>query len=865
MHDQKGPAPVNTPSSEPRGLSPAEVAAARAQHGWNELPVGPQVSPWAVLWRQFTGLLVVLLIAAALIALALGETVDAAVIGAVVVLNAGLGFVQEWRAEAALVALRAMLSPQAVVIREGGEQVIAARDLVPGDLIVLAEGDRVPADAEIALETGLRVDEAILTGESVPVSRPPGDTVFSGTTVTTGHAEAVVTATGPATELGRVAAMTSAVEDAETTLQIQLGHLARQLAWIAAAMAALVGGIGALRGMAAVDVFMLGLSMAVSMVPEGLPAVVTVTLALGAGAMARRNALVRHLQAVETLGAASVICTDKTGTLTENAMTVQQVWTASGRYLATGRGYDPTGHVARDGSKRRAGDDPLLARLCTVALGCTHARLSRAGDVWQGLGDPTELALVVLGHKAWAEAPDADDLLEELPFTSERKRMSVLIRTGSGQRILTKGAPELVLTLCSHVDSDDGPLPMTPTRAEDIRAVATALAEEGLRVIALAARDTDDARIAERDLTLIGLAGLIDPPRAEVGRAIAAAQAAGIRTMMITGDHPATARAIALGLGLPADTVVTGPEIEAMDDETLSAAVARPTAFARVAPAHKLRIVAALQARGEIVAMTGDGVNDAPALRRADIGIAMGIRGTEVAKDASDLVLLDDNYATIVRAVAEGRRQFDNTRKFVRYLLSSNTGEVVALIVSTAMGGPLIFLPTQILWMNLITDGVTAVALGLEKPEAGQMQDPPRPRGERILSWQSAPVIGAFGLYTGLASLWLFLSLLPQGVDLARTAAFTGMVIFEKASVFAFRSFRQPGWRLGYFGNPLLLLAFAAMVLLQLAAVYWPPLQLLLRTVPIGMGEWGMIAALTLPLLVVPSLVKLALPVFRRR
>jgi Ca2+-transporting ATPase len=832
------------------------VTAARAQHGWNELPEGKPVSPFTVLVRQFTGLLVLMLIGAAVIALALGEVVDAIAISAVVILNAALGFVQEWRAERAIRSLKAMMSPQAVAIREGREQVIPARELVPGDIILLAEGDRVPADAEITAEAGLGLDEAVLTGESVPVSKPAGAAIFSGTTVTRGHAEARVTRIGAATEFGQVAELTGTIKSTETSLQRELGHLARQLGLIALAVAALVAGMGAWRGLETLQVFMLGLSMAVAMVPEGLPAVVTVTLALGAGAMARRQALVRHLQAVETLGAASVICTDKTGTLTENAMTVRRLWTAAGDYAVTGRGYDPTGHVERDGTKKRAGDDPLLAHASEVALACTHARLRREGDGWRALGDPTEAALIVMAHKAWAEVPDPNAVIAELPFTSDRKRMSVLIRGEDGNRILTKGAPELILDLCTRIEGADGPLPLTSERAEAAHAAAHAMAEDGMRVIALAQRETREDRIAEDDLTLLGLAGLIDPPRAEVAEAIRAAQSAGIRTLMITGDHPETARAIAGALGLPAGRVVTGPEIEAMDEAALAETVAAPVAFARVSPAHKLRIIAALQAQGETVGMTGDGVNDAPALRKADIGIAMGIRGTEVAKDAADLVLLDDNYATIVGAIAEGRRQFDNTRKFVRYLLSSNAGEVVALLINTAMLAPLIFLPTQILWMNLITDGVTAVALGLEPGDKAQMKDPPRPRTERILSLKSAPLILGLGLYTGLASLWIFETLLPLGTDLARTAAFTAMVVFEKTSVFAFRSLRTPGWKLGYLSNPALLIAFTAMMALQVAAVYWPPLQLMLQTVPLGWSEWGMIAAFAVPLVVVPEVWK---------
>ncbi len=853
------------PAAAGSGLSAAEVARLRPVHGWNELPHGKPVSPLAVLARQFTGLLVLMLIGAGIVALALGERVDALAIGAVVVLNAALGFTQEWRAERAILALRAMMSPQARVIRDGRDQVIPARDLVPGDLILLAEGDRVPADAEALRETGLLIDESVLTGESVPVSKVPGAALFSGTTVSAGHAHARVTRTGAATEFGRVAALTGAVEDAPTSLQRELRILARQLGQIAVAVALLVAGLGIWRGLESHEVFMLGLSMAVAMIPEGLPAVVTVTLALGAAAMARHRALVRHLQAVETLGAASVICTDKTGTLTENQMTARQIWTAPRRYTVTGSGYDPDGAVETGDGPVPPGSDAVLGRLCEAGLLCSHARIGQEDGIWRALGDPTEAALVTLARKAGLPEADRTEIAAELPFTSDRKRMSVLVRGTDSDRVLTKGAPELVIGICDRILTDAGPEPLGAEGAAAARAEATAMAGDGFRVMALAFRDvaagTD--RIEESGLVLIGLVGMIDPPRTEVAGAIAAARDAGIRTIVITGDHPDTARNVAGQLGIPADRFLTGSDLDRLSDADLDAALEGPVGFARVSPAHKLRIVRALQARGETVAMTGDGVNDAPALRKADIGVAMAIRGTEVAKDAADLVLLDDNYATIVNAVREGRRQFDNTRKFVRYLLSSNAGEVVALLVNTAMLAPLIFLPTQILWMNLVTDGVTAVALGLEPPEKAQMRDPPRRPDERVLSRRSFAVILGFGLYTGTAAVVLFETLLPLGVDVARTAAFTGMVVFEKVSVFAFRSLRTPNWRLGLGGNPALLIAFAAMMLAQVAAVYWPPLQTLLRTAPLGAGAWALIAALAVPILVVPDLVKAVLA--RRR
>ncbi|MCU4653948.1 cation-transporting P-type ATPase [Roseibacterium sp. SDUM158016] len=858
-------APGASAPLRPRGLSTPEIAELRARHGWNELVVEPPPTPLQVLARQFTGLLVVMLIVAAGIAAALGETVDALAIGAVVILNAGLGFVQEWRAERAIEALRAMLTPHAVVLRDGSETTIPSRELLPGDLVLLAEGDRVPADGRIVAEAGLRLNESALTGESVPVSRGPDDMALSGTTVSSGHAEITVTAIGMETQFGEVARLTGAVDDRETTLQRELGILARQLGYIALGVAALVAGFGIWRGLEALQVFMLGLSMAVAMVPEGLPAVVTVTLALGAGAMARQNALVRRLQAVETLGAASVICTDKTGTLTENAMTANRLRTEDSAYSITGTGHDPAGHVERAGIKVHAASDATLALVCHVAQVCNNARLVREGDRWQPIGDPTETALIVLAHKAWAETPDPVNRVAELPFTSERKRMSVLERDGDGLRLCMKGAPETVLPISSFVWCDGQARPMTEADRDALHDAATEMAAEGLRVIGLAFRDAQDGEIEEREMIFLGLVGLIDPPRKEVGDAIRAANRAGIRTLMITGDHPATARNIANALGIGASRVLTGDEVDALDAEALKEALTTDVAFARVSPAHKLRIVEALQAQDLTVAMTGDGVNDAPALRKADIGIAMGIRGTDVAKDASDLVLLDDNYATIVAAIREGRRQFDNTRKFVRYLLSSNAGEVVALILNTILLSPLIFLPTQILWMNLVTDGVTAVALGLEPADRAQMREKPRARNERILSFKSAPLILAFGLYTGLACVWLFEALLPLGVDVARTAAFTAMVVFEKVSVFAFRSLKSPCWKLGFLSNRTLLLAFAAMLGLQVAAVYWPPLQTMLQTVPLDGGVWLMIAALALPLLIVPEAVKTILSARSRR
>ena len=841
------------------GLSEHEVLAARHIHGWNELPAAVQSGPFRVLLRQFSSFLVLILIIAAVVALALGERVDAITIGLVVLLNAWLGFVQEWKAETALAALRKMLSPQAMVLRDGQEQMIPARDIVPGDILVLAPGAKVAADGLVVQSVELCVDESVLTGESVPVAKgetDSGQEVFAGTSVTAGRAEVQVIATGANTEFGKIAHLTGSVGSKTTNLQNKLGHLARQLGIAALLVAAGVTFLGLFLGRDLTEMVMTGLSLSVAMVPEGLPAVVTITLALGATAMVRQNALARRLQAVETLGAASVICTDKTGTLTENKMTATQVWTMERTYDVTGTGYDPAGHIEVDGKRLRAADDPVLAALLQAGLYCSHARLHRDGEGWQMVGAPTEGALITLAYKGWCDLPSERGLLAEIPFSSARKRMSVLYQSETETSVLTKGAPEQVLEVCTQVMTQNGARPLLPADHEMILQAYSHLAEKGLRVIGFARRPAADQQITEDHLIFLGLVGLIDPPRSEVRDAIALARAAEIKVVMITGDSPITAGAIADQLSLNVTQHLTGTDLDGLDDAALSDLLQGDVLFARTKPEQKMRIVSCLQAQGQIVAMTGDGVNDAPALKQADIGVSMGIRGTDVARDASDLVLLDDNFATIVRAIGEGRRQFANVQKFVRYLLSSNAGEVIALVVNIAIGGPLVFLATQILWMNLVTDGVTAVALGLEKSEPDQMRQKPRRKDTPILGKSGIATIIVLGTYTGLSSLWIFFELMETGVELARTTAFTAMVVFEKVSVFAFRSLRLPGRRIGWFSNPFLLLALTVTLGAQVLAVYWPPLQVLLHTVPIGVDEWTLIGIFALPILVVPELLK---------
>ncbi|PIE07506.1 MAG: ATPase P [Rhodobacterales bacterium] len=847
------------------GLTSREAAKRLEAHGRNSLGEAAGAPWYAILLRQFTGLLVVILIVAAGIALALGETIDAIAIALVVMLNGVLGFVQEWQAENALEALRSMLASHARVLRDGREQMVDTREIVPGDVVLLSAGDKVPADLALLASVELRVEESALTGESLPVSKSAEDPeakLFMGTAVVGGHATGEVVATGRATAFGEIAGLTTSVAQKKTHLQQVLEVLARQLALAAIVLAAVIFLAGMVAGHPLHDMFLMALSLAVAIVPEGLPAVVTITLALGAGAMVRKHALARRLQAVETLGAASVICTDKTGTLTEDRMTAICIAMPGGVYRVTGGGYDPTGHIVNPkGAKVRADSDPELAALLETVLTCNRARLDRDDGEWQMTGTPTEGALVTLAWKGWCAR--AGEPLAELPFSSERKRMSVLTAGADGYVLHVKGAPERVLDRCTFWRSEGETVAMSPADRARFTADWDALARDGARVIAVARRPQKDRVLPadEADLTWLGAVALMDPPRPEVKAAIAAARGAGIRVVMITGDGAATAKAVAGMVGLEVDRVLTGADVEGFSDAGLAAALDQRVLFARTAPAHKMRLVRALQARGQIVAMTGDGVNDAPALKQSDIGIAMGERGTDVARDASDLVLLDDNFATIVRAIEEGRRQFDNVRKFVRYLLSSNAGEVVALLANILIGGPLIFLATQILWMNLITDGVTAVALGLEKTTPGTMKRKPRARDESLIGRAGLGMILAFGIYTGTAALLIFYHLLSAGDEaVARTAAFTAMVFFEKISVFAFRSFHHSNFRIGWFSNPLLIAALFAMIGLQLAAIYWAPMQLLLKTAPLGWEHWGLIALAAAPLLVVPELWKALRP-----
>ncbi len=860
-----------------QGLSATEAARRLAEYGPNLLQVAARDRWYQVLARQFLDVLIAILVVAAVISAAIGEIGDAMTIAMIIVLNGILGFVQEWKAEKALEALANMLAPKCTVLRDGREQEIDARELVPGDVVLLEIGDRVPADLRLVETVNLKADESALTGESVSVHKDTVPTVpdaplasrrsmvWMGTSITNGRARGVVVATGMATAFGRIAELTQSIDNERTPLQRKLAVLGKQLGVMSIAISVLVAAAGWLLGKPLLEMFLTGVSLAVAVVPEGLPAVVTITLALGVRAMVRRRALLRRLQAAEALGAATVICTDKTGTLTQNQMTVRRIWLAAGEVQVTGTGYDPAGHFEVGGQKLDYHQRSDLLALLETGLVCNHARVEKDDRGWHQAGEPTEAALVVAAYKAWLSPSAEDKAVTEFSFNSIRKRMTVIEQRAEGRIAFVKGAPEILLERCTKILDGDTERPLTDEDRRVFAAACTSMAENGLRTLALARRRLPanialDEDAVESGLTLLGAVGIIDPPRPEVAQAVATAGEAGIRVVMITGDAPATALAIARRIGMPAQQAVTGQHLETLDDASLTRLLAGDVVFARTTPEHKLRIVSLLQHGGGIVAMTGDGVNDAPALKKADIGIAMGLRGTDVAKGAADMVLTDDNFASIIGAVEEGRRQYDNIQKFVRYLLSSNTGEVIAIFVNILLGGPLILLPVQILWMNLVTDGMTAVALGLEPVEKGVMKRPPRALHEPVLDRAGMLMIILLGGYIGASTLWLFHYYLADGhmqaLAVAQTVAFTGIILLEKMNVFNFRSLQAPMPVIGVFTNPWVIGAWAVTVGLQVCAVYVPFLQQALHTVPLGWRDWGMIFVLALPVFVVTELYK---------
>ncbi len=882
-------------ATDAAGLTADEAAARLAAHGPNRLAEKPPRPAWLKFLDQFKSLLVIILLGAAVLAGAIGDFKDAIVIAVVVLLNATLGFFQEHRAEAALAALKNMLAPTARVRRRIGNvsevRLIEAVGLVPGDILLLEAGDRIPADARVLSAHSVEVAEAALTGESQAVAKlteavaeksalaERHNMLFMNTVVTRGRVEAIVTATGMATEMGKIAGLLAETAEGQTPLQAQLDALGKRLALIACAVVALMFVFGLMRGDPLAQTAMTAIALAVAAIPEGLPAVVTVTLALGMHRMAKRNAIVKKLAAVETLGCTTVICSDKTGTLTLNQMTARALYCNGRRHAVTGEGYGGEGSIEAPGdpgggdlSGDLRGDlrGDIRHVLLPAAL-CIDARI-KDGEL---IGDPTEGALLTLAAKAGLDAGEALEHLPriaEIPFDSATKYMATFHHEGDRVRLCVKGAPDVLLGLSSHHLLDDAAMPLDEETRARFAAENEALADQALRVLALAGRvipaeafdPGGDLQAWVRDLTLHALVGIIDPPRGEAREAIATCRAAGIQVKMITGDHRVTAAAIARELGLHGEAH-EGRELDGLTQAEIAALVEKSAVFARVVPEHKLRIVEALQAQGHVVAMTGDGVNDAPALKTADIGVAMGITGTEVTKEAATLVLTDDNFASIVRAVKEGRTIYDNIVKFVRFQLSTNIGAILTVLGAPLLGYATPFTAIQILWVNIIMDGPPAMTLGVEPARPGIMQDSPRSKDAAILSPQRVWRIALYGATMAVGTLAAYgWALAASGAAKAMTLAFTTFVLFQFFNIFNARAEFGSAFNRQFFSNGKLWLALFAVVALQVAAVHWAPAQLVFDTVDLSLTEWGVAVAVASSTLFLEEARKLLLRLFQR-
>lgn len=853
------------------GLTEEEAGRRLSRYGRNELERIKKTTPLRIFARQFLDFMLLLLIIAAIVSFLIGERLDGFVITGFVVFNAVLGFTQEYRAERALEALKSMISPQARVIRDGSDRMVDAAELVPGDLILLAAGDRVQADGVI-IEGELRMDESVLTGESQVVDRRTAHTVHAGTIVTRGRGNCVVTATGMNTAFGRIAAMVQA-EERQTPLQKRLAQLAKYLGIGAFIICIIVFITGIMRGIPADYMFIVAVSLAVAAVPEGLPAVVTITLALGVQRMVRKNAIIRKLQAVETLGCATVICTDKTGTLTRNEMTVRKIYADGALTEVTGRGYAPFGEFR---SEKEINEESLRLTLQIGVLCNDSALVGEEGD-WKILGDPTEGALVVAAAKAdinRQELAGRYPRVAEVPFDSDRKYMTTIHRVhdvhgiwDSAYVVCVKGALDSILGMCRYIYKDGGVVRLTASDVDAIQHTHQDMTAHALRVLALAYQPLDEiteqqTEQHEHDLIFAGMAGMIDPPRTNVKEAIDTCRKAGITTIMITGDHRETASAIAIDLGIidpeHPEKIATGDDLDAGTGQDA-------WVYARTSPSHKVQIISALQDRGEIAAMTGDGVNDAPALKMADIGVAMGIAGTDVAKEASDMVLTDDNFVSIVHAVEEGRGIYDNIKKFLRFQLSTNVGAILTIFIGLLIGLPLPLAPLQILFINLLMDGPPALSLAME-PYHKTMNRPPRDPDEPIITKDVLKFISGAGMVMFIGTILVFWYALQEYPEAhARTLAFTTFVFFQLFNAFNCRSDRYPLTKIGVFSNRYLIGAVVLCASLQLCILYIPFLQLIFDTVPLGVQDWVIVLSVSAMVFVVVEGLKMVRMVFYRQ
>lgn len=852
------------------GLTSAEASRRRAGQGPNELPSAAPVPAWKTFLRQFGSVLIVVLLAATAMSFALRHYLEAVGIAAIALFTVLLGFVQEYRAGRALEALRRLAAPAATVFRDGRERRVPAREIAPGDIVLLSAGDLIPADGRLLEAVNLSVDEALLTGESVPAAKDadaqapgtaaPGDRsnmVFSSTTVASGRGRAVIVATGSCTEVGAIGGLLDAVAAPRTPLERQMDALGRTLAAASLAIAAAVVSLGLLRGLPPAEMILFGIAFAVAVVPEALPAVVTISLAIGARLMAGRNALVRRLPAVETLGCATVICSDKTGTLTAGEMAVREIF-AGGNVLTAAETGPGRGGAFLHGGKPAEPDETLRALLRACVL-CSDAGIDRdrPGEKGRAKGDATESALVDAAARFGIGKPETEGAYprrDEIPFSSERKRMTTIHASPAGFLACSKGAPEIVLEACTLRRTVSGVEPLPPPARAEILRIARGMADRAMRVIAVSERGDASRENAEKEMTFLGLVGMIDPPRPESRPAIETCRAAGIRPVMITGDHPSTAGAIARELGLLREgAVVTGAELDAMSDADLERKIDAIDVYARVSPSHKLRVVSTLQRSGHVVAMTGDGVNDTPALKKADIGVAMGITGTDVAREAAAMTLVDDNFASIVSAVREGRAIFDNIRKYLMYLFSSNLGEI-GLIAATMLAGlPLPLTAVQILYVNLATDGLPAIALAFDPHEPDLMRRPPRQPGEGLLTGRLVALTVLGGLWSTAVNTGVFAWSLRSGMDVGKAGAltFVSLVLIQFFKAYVFRSERHSLFRRP-FANRWLNLAVGWELLLLAAIVYAPPLQGMFGTFSLSAADWLVVAPAALS--VIPAI-----------
>jgi Ca2+-transporting ATPase len=857
-------------NSNPKGLTNAEAAKRLVETGPNEIQAAKRVSALEILLEQFKNILILILLGATAISLILGHGVESIVIAVIVLFAVLLGFIQEYRAERAIEALRKMAAPTATVLRDGNEVEVPARDLVPGDVILLHTGDRIPADARLLEAINLQVEEAALTGESVPVEKhilplsgndlPVGDRknmVYAGTAATYGRGKALVIATAMQTEFGKIAQLLQTVESGKTPLQHNLDKVGTMLARAAFVVVAIIVALGLMRGQPFIEMLIFGIALAVAVVPEALPAVVTISLAIGVQKMVKRNALIRRLSAVETLGSTSVICSDKTGTLTKDEMTVRKIYAAGEMFKVSGAGYEPSGAFSRNGGN--APPTPELTALLTAAALASDVRLVQEGNVWSIKGDPTEGSLVVAAAKAGLQKPDLDakfPRIHEIPFTSETKRMTTLHQADGKLKACAKGAPEVILKDCDWLTTANGVAALDGAGKENLLAVAREMASDALRILAIASKPNATLEDAQSGMTFLGLVGMIDPPRPEAKKAIALCEQAGIRPVMITGDHPATAQAVARELGLlKTGRVVTGAELEAMSDAQFEREVETIDVYARVSPAHKLRVVTALQANGHIVAMTGDGVNDAPALKKADIGIAMGITGTDVTKEAADMTLTDDNFASIVAAVEEGRGVFGNIKKYLMYLLSSNIGEIGLMAGSALLGLPLPLTAVQILYVNLATDGLPALALAVDPAEKDLMKRKPRNPRTGIFTRPVIVLMLAGGLWSTMVNLGLFAWAMHSGRSQAEamTMTFVSLVLIQFFKAYNFRSDRHSVLQKP-FANKWLNLSVSWEI--ALLVVYLPVLHAPFKTYSLPFEDWAIVLSLAATVVPVLELVK---------